>query len=754
MCFRVRKRFDIQEKMRLFEGINSIIAIRVAAMAAALVFFVQSCSTTRVLQDGEYRLAKNEVVIENDKRFSTNNVEPYIKQKPNSNLVFGWNPFLNVYNWGGHSNSFFARLFRKIGTPPVVYEPDKVNASEDNIKRHLEYLGYYGSNVGSEVNVKRKNVKVTYKVTLGKRFPVKDIHYSVPSGGTFASDFMRDTSRVLVKRGDWLSEEMLENESQRSSAKMRNLGYYGFSKNHYFFQADTLSDPGNAILEYRVNEYTRNESDKDAKTIRKFIFNDVVISHPETFKIRDKVLRDLNTIRPGDLYSENIVNNTYTRLSSLSVLSSVNVDVRQIDTNLVNADISVSGARLQGAKVNIEASSNSSGLFGISPGLSYYHRNIFRGGEVLNLNFSGNFQFKPNSDMRSTEFSVSAGIKIPRFVFIPVQKFRKAVPYTEIKASYNYQDRPEYKRNIISYSFGYTGSYKKLYFQFYPTQLNIVRMFKIDPTFFNNVMMTSIARSAYTDHFDFGAGGTLYYTTSTDVNPKKTYHYFKFQFNEAGNVLSLFNPVIRKDSKTGEHQIWGTSYSQYVRGEFAAGKTWVFGKNGKQAIATRFLAGAGLPYGNSSSMPFEQQFYSGGANSLRGWQARTVGPGTAARDTVFVIPNQTGDLKLEANLEYRFGLFWKFNGAVFADAGNVWYLKDNGLASYDQGKIDSGNFLEGIALDWGLGLRLDLNFILVRLDMGMVVRNPAKDPQHRWVGPGGWFQRDGFAVHFGVGYPF
>lgn len=740
--------------MRRFAGKNSIMAICVASMATALSFFAQSCSTTRVLQDGEYRLAKNEVLIENDKRFSTNKVEPYIKQKPNSNLIFGWNPFLNVYNWGGKSNSFFARLFRKIGTPPVVYEPDKVNTSEDNIKRHLEYLGYYGSVVGSEVNVKRKNVKVTYKVTLGKRFPIKDIHYNVPSGGTFASDFLRDTGRVLVRRGDWLSEEMLENESQRSSAKMRNLGYYGFSKSHYFFQADTLTDPGNAILEYRINEYTRNESEKDATPIRKFTFNDVVISHPETFKIREKVLRDLNTIRPGDLYSENLVNNTYTRLSSLSVLSSVNVDVRQIDTALVNADISLSGARLQGTKVNIEASSNSSGLFGISPGLSYYHRNIFRGGEVLNLNFSGNFQFKPNSDMRSTEFSVSAGVKIPRFVFVPVHKFRKAVPYIEIKASYNYQDRPEYKRNIISYSFGYTGSYKKLYFQFYPTQLNIVRMFKIDPTFFNNVMMNSIVRSAYTDHFDFGAGGTLYYTTSTDVNPKNSYHYFKFQFNEAGNVLSLFNPVIRKDNKTGEHQIWGTSYSQYVRGEFTAGKTWVFGKNGKQAIATRFLAGAGLPYGNSSSMPFEQQFYSGGANSLRGWQARTIGPGTSARDTVFVIPNQTGDVKLEANLEYRFGLFWKFNGAVFADAGNVWYLKDNGLTSYDQGKINARNLLEGIAIDWGLGLRLDLNFILVRLDMGMVVRNPSKEPDRRWVGPGGWFRSDGFAVHFGVGYPF
>ena len=728
-------------------------AVPVLAVAA-LLSVAGSCSTTRVLQDGEYRLAKTEVHVSNDKKFNTGKIDPYIKQKPNSNLIFGWNPFINVYNWGGKSNSFFARLFRKIGTPPVIYEPDKVDASIENISRHLEYLGYYDSEVKSSIDVKRKNVKVSYDVTLGKRFPISDIHYHLPDNPEFTETFLPDTGRVLAKRGDFLSEETLEAESQRSAAKMRNAGYYGFTKNYFFFQADTLTHPGYAVLDYTINEYTRNETPKDAVSFRKFRFDEVTISHPESFKIREKVLRDLNTIRPGDLYNENTVNNTYNRLSSLSVLSGVNVDIRQSDTALVNADISLSTAKLQGLKLNIEASSNSSGLLGISPGLAFYHKNIFHGGEVLNLSFTGNFQFKPNSSTRSTEFGISAGIKFPRFVFIPVSRFRKSVPSTEVKASYNYQDRPEYKRNIISYSFGYTGSYKKLYFQFYPTQLNVVRMFKIDNTFLENVMKNTIAGSAYTDHFDFGAGGTLYYTTSTDVNPKNTYHYFKFQANEAGNVLSLFNPVMKKNADLNEHQIWGTSYSQYIRGEFTAGKTWVFGKNNKQAIATRFLIGAGHAYGNSKTIPFEQQFYSGGANSLRGWQARAVGPGCAQRDTVFVIPNQTGDMKIEANLEYRFGMFWKFNGALFFDAGNIWYLRNSGLSSFKDGRFASRNILGGIAADWGLGLRLDLNFILVRVDMGMVVRDPSKAPDQRWVGPSGWFRRDGFALHFGVGYPF
>ena len=178
----------------------------------------------------------------------------------------------------------------------------------------------------------------------------------------------------------------------------------------------------------------------------------------------------------------------------------------------------------------------------------------------------------------------------------------------------------------------------------------------------------------------------------------------------------------------------------------------VFGKNDRQAIATRFLAGAGLAYANSSALPYEQQFYSGGANSLRGWQARNVGPGTSPRDTVFSIPSQTGDMKFEVNAEYRFGMFWKINGAVFVDAGNVWNFKNKNTDAEDI--INMNNFLEGIAANWGVGLRLDLNFILLRFDMGMVFRDPSRESGHRWVGPSGWLKRYGYAVHFGVGYPF
>ena len=202
----------------------------------------------------------------------------------------------------------------------------------------------------------------------------------------------------------------------------------------------------------------------------------------------------------------------------------------------------------------------------------------------------------------------------------------------------------------------------------------------------------------------------------------------------------------------GAGMIWNTPYSQFVRGELTLGKTWVWGKNSGQSIATRILAGAGHAYGNSHALPFEKHFYAGGANSLRGWQARTVGPGMSQRDTTFVIPNQTGDMRLEANIEYRFKMFWKIAGAVFADAGNVWTLKEEANADNPQSLFRWNTWGESIAANWGVGIRLDFDFLLLRFDLGMKVHDPARE--QKWVGPDQWLRKDGFALHFGVGYPF
>ena len=723
--------------------------IATAVMAFACLI---SCSTTKVLQDNEYRLAKNEIEILNDKHFNPNQLQAYLKQKPNSYFIFGWNPFLNVYNWQNGKGKGWDKFVTKIGVAPVVYEAEQVDNSILNLENRLEYLGYFDSKVESRISVKRKKVNVTYEVTLGKRYPIKQLSITLPEGGEFSEAFLKDTSAMTVKVGDYLSESALEAETERSSADMRNKGFYTFNKNYYFFEADTLTYPDSALLHLTVHEYTRNETAKEAEPIRKFYFNDVSITYPRTLKIKDKVLKELNTIIPGAPYSSDIVNQTYSRLASLRVFNSVNIGMTKTDTNLVDCSISLSQSKLQGFKVNLEGSTNSSGLLGVSPQLSYYHKNIFRGGEWLNLSFMGNFQFKFNDSVRSNEFGVSAGLSFPKFFPLPYRYFKGEIPRTDINLSYNYQDRPEYTRNIISTSYGYNGRVgDRFYYQAYPLQLNIVRLFNLDPDFYKTLANDPFLRYAYQDHFDLGSGMTLYYTTDAASIPTESFFYTRFQFDIAGNMLSLFKPLMKRD-QDGFATIWNTPYSQFVRSEITLGRTWIFGRNGGQAIATRLLAGAGYAYGNSSALPFEKHFYGGGSNSLRGWQARTVGPGLSQMDTSFVIPNQTGDMKLEANIEYRFNMFWKVAGAVFVDAGNVWTLKDDGTQAGKESMLIWDTFGESIAANWGVGLRLNFGFMLLRLDLGLKVHDPAREM--KWVGPDQWFKRDGYALHFGVGYPF
>ena len=725
--------------MKSYFGIFVIILV---SMIAA------SCSTTRVLQDGEYRLTKNKIEIRNDDSFNSSQLNKYLKQ--NENL--GWSPFMVMYNWSNGTGNGWDRFLKKIGKAPVVYDPDMVESSIENITNHLEYLGYYGSSVNSEISVNKRRVSVIYNVNLGKRFPIKEVRYNLPSRGEFKEAFLSDTSHLGLRRGEFLSEAALEEISVASASRMRNMGFFDFSKNNFFFEADTISCPDSAVLELIINEYTRNESFKVADAIRRFHIGDVSITYPKSLKIKNKVLTGLNTVEPGAIYSEDVVNNTYSRFSELRLFSSVNIGMTPADTNIVDCSIALTQSKLQGFKVNLEGSTNSSGLLGISPQISYYHKNIFRGGEWLNMSFMGNFQFKLKDNIRSNEFGVSAGLSLPRFFPLSYRHFKGAIPRTDINFSYNYQDRPEYTRNIISTSYGYTGNIEsRFYYQIYPMQLNIVRLFDLKDDFYDTLANDPFLRNAYQDHFDLGSGAMLYYTTSSAAIPDETYFYSRLQLDIAGNLLRAFNPLMKKDAN-GSGMIWNTPYSQFVRAELTLGRTWVWGRNNGHSIATRLLAGAGYAYGNSSALPFEKHFYGGGANSLRGWQARTVGPGTSPLDKSFVIPNQTGDMKLEANIEYRFDIFWKVAGAVFVDAGNVWTLRNSKSEAIDSSMFQWKTFSESIAANWGTGLRLDFGFLLLRFDMGMKIHDPARE--QKWVNPGQWLRRDNFALHFGVGYPF
>ena len=730
----------IGEKMRMHP-------YRLLPAILAVLMFAVSCSTTRVIPEGEYRLAKNAIEITNSKKFDPSSLNQYIKQQPNSTL-FGWNPFMSIYNWADpDKETGMAKFLRKIGTAPVVYSPFAVESTIENIENHLEYIGYYNSKVASDIRVKGRKVAVNYLVYLGKQYPIDSLSYTLPERGTFAEDFRADLPNVGVKVGDYLSESALEDETVRGAAHFRDLGYYDFSKNNYVFEADTISVPGKLFLDMKVNEHSRNDSEENAQPLRKFYIDSVTISHSKDLIFKDKILKDLNTIHPGMMYSESDIRTTYTRLSALKLFSSVGIEVTPTDSNLVNCAINLTQSKLQGFKANLEASTNSSGLMGISPQLSFYHKNIFHGGEWLSLSFMGNFQFMLHDPIRSNEFGVSAGLSFPKFLGLPYSFFSGPnIPRTEINLSYNYQDRPEYTRNIFSTSFGYSGILRKLSYQFYPLQLNVVQLSHMDESFYETLSRNPFMRYAYQDHFDAGVGGTFYLSSSSEAIPSESYRYLRLTTDLSGNVIGLFKPMMKTDDE-GRGLIFGIPYSQYVRAELTLGRTWMFGRGDRQAIATRLLAGAGHSYGNSSVLPFEKQFYAGGANSMRGWQARALGPGMSPMNESFIIPSQTGDMKLEANVEYRFPMFWKVEGALFVDAGNVWTFKQDDPKS----KFDLDTLGDSIAMDWGLGLRVNLSFLVLRLDAAKKLHDPAVQ---KWLGPDDWQKKGSGAIHFGVGYPF
>ncbi|MCF0175185.1 MAG: BamA/TamA family outer membrane protein, partial [Bacteroidales bacterium] len=552
------------------------------------------------------------------------------------------------------------------------------------------------------------------------------------------------------------SEAALDDAADRIALALRNKGYYGFTKNYMYFEADTLHTRDSANLKVTVGNYTRYESPKDSITHSIYTFGDVSITYPENFKFRDKFLQDVNLLKKGDTYSETIVNNTYNRYGSLGVFSRVNVNLYPDNENkTVDTKIELSPSKIQGFKINLEASVNSTGLFGISPQVSYYHKNIFHGGERLSLGFVGNYQFRfGKNPARSIENGVNAALDFPRFVFLPARLFRMEIPHTTISASYNHQSRPEYTRNIISTTYSYkgvVGKRRRLNYVASPLRLNIVNMFNVDSAFFKSISSNPFLKNAYQNHFDLGCGLNLYYTNKTTSSP----FYVRTTFDIAGNILSLFNPLMPMNAE-GHRTIWNTPYSQYVRLEFNIGQTWNFGLENKFGVAIRAVIGAGYAYGNSSALPFERHFWAGGASSLRGFQSRTVGPGRGLRNKTFVIPNQTGDMKIEANVEFRFPIVWKLEGAGFIDAGNVWTINSKSAdAALTDFSLD--HFFDSVALCSGVGIRLNLDFIVLRFDLGWPLFNPGGfDNGEHWA----WHANrvtKGIVkpvLQFGIGYPF
>jgi outer membrane protein assembly factor BamA len=476
--------------------------------------------------------------------------------------------------------------------------------------------------------------------------------------------------------------------------------------------------------------------------------------------INKNLFKRINLILENDIYNEQNVNQTYSNFANLNLFRTQRIEFEEIknansenEFSYLNCFIYLSPHTIQSYDLGLEVSTNSSELLGISPTLGYIHRNFLKGAERFELNLSGMYQFKIGNKSgykKSIELGVNTSLYVPKFLMpFQIKYFQKNIPHTIFSANYLHQQRNIYIRTIAGLSFGYewnSSDYAR--FTFNPIELKVVRLKDMDQDFYNKIKKDPYVRSLYENYFSLALSSTFTHTNQFETYARIT-HYFRVNFDIAGNLMSLFNPFLQKDADN-KRLIFDTRYSQYARIDLTFTQNRIIDKNNK--LVYRLFAGIGQAYGNSISLPFEKMFYAGGANSMRGWQVRSIGPGSAPRDTIFSIPNQVADFRLEFNAELRFKVFWILEGAVFFDAGNIWTLnKDD---SRERARFEFDTFFKTIATNTGIGARFNINNIFtVRIDWGFRIHDPAL-PDHRFVKVKDWLSGDNNSIHFAINYPF
>jgi outer membrane protein assembly factor BamA len=728
-------------------------------------------------------LRKNKVVISNkENRFLlTDEIQSYIRQRPNRRDMFGFH--LGLYNLSGADTAkWLNRKLQEWGEAPVIFDSTMVGYSINNIRTYMRNLGLYNATVKDSVVYKKKKAFVFYYINPGNSYIIQKIDYDIRD--TIIKKFIvSDTTRLY--RGRRLSANMLDREREFIAKQLRNNGYYTFNKSFITFRADSAVGNTGVNLKmmipalnkvedgkkidinypvYKINNvyfYTNYNSLLAAtdstytKSFDTLQYENIYLLYKNGKNIYPEVLSRANLLERGDVYSEDKVQRTHNNLSGLALFKSVTIQFREAGNDFLNCFVFLDPLLIQSYELDIELSTNASNMIGFSPGLSYRHKNLFKGAEVFNLDFRGVFQRSFGSTyLSSQEYNGNISFDVPRFLMpISLGYFKTQIPHTQFSVSYVYQQRPDYTRAMGNFRFGYRWkSSQTKTFQFNLLDFNMIKMYKLSPEFYvsiNNPYLMNM----YSNHFVLGMTGSFIYSNQPENGRnrwrRESFWHYRINGDVAGNVLSLFNWTMPKDQELGRF-IAGMPYSQYIKGDMNV----VYDRpvNTSSSVVYRFYFGIGKAYGNSLSMPFEKLFYAGGANSLRGWQVRSVGPGSVASDSIVVFPNRVADLRLELNAEYRFPLFWKFEGALFADAGNVWSLGSNDTR--EGAKFAFNRFYKEIAMNLGLGLRLNFDYFILRIDSGFKVHDPGLSVENRIIMPNKWLNKNNYSLHFGINYPF
>ena len=766
-------------------------------VAALVAVGMSSCRTVKYVPDNQFLLSKSKISVDN-RSINKNELKNYLKQRPNTKILGFWRFHLGLYNLSAKKNE--TGILKRIGEAPVILVPYLAEKSKEEFARFMHNKGYFQAKVTDTI-IYKKNKKAEVYYTIISNVPHRIKSYKTE----ILDDSMKvlskgDSTKSLIKLNGTFDTDVLAAESKRVLNDFQNKGFYRVDKSEIYFEADTLKAAKSVDLKLVVEKEdisddpaVVSERNHQRFTFRNFYFytdyesqkqlfaenrEEATIEKNDTVKVGNQffiskgkmrynpeLLMNMNHISDKGYYSLDLVERTYNELFSLRLFKLINIRFVETSKNdslgnpTLDCIIQLTPSVRQSYTVSLEGT-NSLGNFGIAGNLGYQHKNIFRGGELLDVILMGATE-KQNygkgdsaTTFNSFESGIDTKITLPKFLAPLKTKslFRYSTPQTLMNLSYNYQRRPDYTRTILRASLGYQWkSSEYTTHRFNLLDLNMVRMFAYDSSFVARIENLYI-KSSYTDH-SISAWNYSFTRNTQNIQKRSDYSYVRATFETAGTLLSgiskLFDRRLHPSDTLGgmKYYFLGTPFAQYLKTDVEYRKGLLIDKF--NALVFRAFAGVAIPFGNSDQVPFERKYFTGGANGIRAWPVRTLGPGSY-KANANEFPNQSGDIKLEANAEYRFAMIGDFEGALFMDMGNIWSLKDNRPGT----EFSLSRFYKEIAVGTGAGLRYDFSFVIIRVDLGIKLHDPSLNPGSRWIPASNLLHKDNINIAFAIGYPF
>ena len=703
----------------------------------SILLLTTACSTGKYVQEGEYILDKV-AVVSDQSDYNAAPLSQYVRQKEKPKLF-----------------SLFRNPFSR---KPVIYDTLQARLSCQDLMTAMQNEGYMNAGVSLYTETKGKKLKATYLLHPGQPFLIGKVNYDIQDEGIQQLLHLDQTDNQQIKPGMRFTVETLDNERKRIAGLLSDNGYFRFNKDFIHFTADTVMGRKDIALTLQLRKYKSNSNSPEVDHTR-YLIRDVLFQSNDSDRIhlRKQVLLNATAIKAGRPYDASALQRTYNNFARLQAVKYTNIKFAEVpDTNLLDCHIQISTNKPSTISFQPEGT-NTAGDLGAAASITYTNRNLFHGSEQLSIEFRGAYEaitgLEGYQDQNYTEFSVETKLVFPRFLapFLSRSFRRRQTASSEWAVSWDFQNRPEFHRRVFSSAWRYRWSEPKhhLNYRFDLLDLNYVYMPWISSTFKRDYLdnaenRNAILRYNYEDIFIMKTGFTVSYTDGVDA--------VRANFESAGNLLNGVSKGFGfKTNSQGQHTLFNIAYAQYVKFDFDYTHLFQFDK--RNALALHAGLGVAYPYGNSTVLPFEKRYFSGGANSVRGWSVRELGPGKfKGTDGRIDFINQTGDVKLDLNAEYRSSLFWKFQGALFIDAGNIWTLRN--YAEQPGGQFKFTEFYKQIAASYGMGLRLNFDYFILRFDVGMKAINPAYESEkEHWSIIHPKLSRD-FDFHFAVGLPF